>query len=79
MSELSPGQEVKYTPVKIRITQCTSPAPQCWYRDYVGQTLSVDRKTWYQDGVETSYYYEMKRPPGGGYNGHISPDDAEEV
>lgn len=79
MSELARGQTVEYTPVEVKVTQCTPDAPLCWYRKYIGQTLKVRRKTWYQDGKVASQSYEMERTPDGGFNGHLMSNDVEEL
>lgn len=79
MSQLAPNQDVIYDDVRIVITQCTSPAPQCWYRDCIGQTFEATKKRWYEDGQLTNVTYEVPHTPGGGFNGHVMNSDLKEI
>lgn len=79
VSELAPGQTVKYRIFKAKITKCSSDAPLCWYKERIGETFTVQERQYYQKGKPDGSSYWTSSGPKMGFNANIEKDDLEEL
>lgn len=78
MGELAKGQEVKHRIFKAKIISCTSDAPQCWYKNRVGEVFNVQERQYYQNGKPDGASYWTNSRQGMGWNANIKKEDLEE-
>lgn len=79
MSELGPGEDIKFDWFNATITGCTSPAPTPWYKDRIGDVVAVQKRTYFKDGKQTGASYWANTGTAGGFNGSINREDIEPV
>jgi hypothetical protein len=79
MSQLADGQTVKYRIFKAKIIACTSDAPLCWYRDKIGDVMTVQERQYFQDGEADVASYWTSSGAGMGWNANLAKEDLEEL